>query len=174
MTTPLGPRHSEARHPARRGAKSPMQTLGIKSPSPDGSAEDSGTTRSGPGRALSPLLAGAATAIGGVGALLALVDATSVLRGPCALFFLLGAPAMALAVALRGLDPFGRALCALAGSVVVTMLVAQGMLAVHRWSVRGGVLAVTALSALLLLTVLLRERISEKRTQGRATPAKVV
>ncbi|MFI9255351.1 hypothetical protein [Streptomyces sp. NPDC053069] len=151
-----------------------MQTLGIKSPSPDGDPEDSGAARTGPGRALSPLLAGATTAIGGVGALLALVDATSVLRGPCALFFLLAAPAMALAAALRGLDPFGRVLCALAGSVVVTMLVAQGMLAVHRWSVRGGVLAVTALSGLLLLAVLLRERISGKRTQVRATPAKVV
>ncbi|MEV6117212.1 hypothetical protein AB0L59_33205 [Streptomyces sp. NPDC052109] len=120
-----------------------------------------------------PLLAGAATAVALVGALLALLDSASSLRGPFALFFLLVAPAVALAAALRGLDPFGRALCALAGSVVVNMLVAQGMLAVHRWSVRGGVVTVTALSLLLLLLVLLRERISGKHTQDRATPAKV-
>jgi hypothetical protein len=72
---------------------------------------------------------------------------------------------VAIGAALRGLDLFGRALCALAGSVVVNMLVAQGMLAVHRWSVRGGVAAVTVLSLLLLLVVLVRERISGKRTQ---------
>ncbi|MEV5878181.1 hypothetical protein AB0L75_28940 [Streptomyces sp. NPDC052101] len=112
-----------------------------------------------------PLFAGAGTAIAAVGAPLALIDSTSPLRGPCALFFLLAAPAVALAVALRGLDPFGRTLCALAGSVVVNMLVAQGMLAVHRWSVRGGVVTVTVLSLLLLLAVPLREQISGKRTQ---------
>ncbi|MEV6049875.1 hypothetical protein [Streptomyces sp. NPDC052107] len=121
-----------------------------------------------------PLLAGATTAVALTGALLALIDSASPLRGPCTLLFLLAAPAVALAAALRGLDPFGRALCALAGSVVVNMLITQGMLAVHRWSVRGGVVAVTALSLLVLLPVLIRERISGKRTQDRATPAKVV
>ncbi|MER6568908.1 hypothetical protein ABT288_22665 [Streptomyces sp. NPDC001093] len=121
-----------------------------------------------------PLLAGAATAVAGFGAPLALIDSASPLRGPCTLFFLITAPAVALAAALRGLDPFGRVLCALAGSVVVNMLVAQGMLAVHRWSVRGGVVAVTVLSLLLLLLVLIRERISGKRTQTRAAMAKVV
>ncbi|MEU9478311.1 hypothetical protein [Streptomyces sp. NPDC048191] len=120
-----------------------------------------------------PLLAGAATAVALVGALLALIDSASSLRGPSTLFFLLAAPAVAFAAALRGLDPFGRTLCALAGSVVVNMLVAQGMLAVHRWSVRGGVVAVTVLSLSLLLLALLRERISGKRIQDRATPAKV-
>ncbi|MGW2423106.1 hypothetical protein ACWC0C_28315 [Streptomyces sp. NPDC001709] len=112
-----------------------------------------------------PLFAGAATAVAAVGALLALADSASPLRGPCTLFFLLAAPAVALAAALRGLDPFGRTLCALAGSVVVNMLVAQGMLAVHRWSVRGGVVTVTVLSLLLLALTLLREQISGKRTQ---------
>ncbi|WP_256725458.1 hypothetical protein [Streptomyces sp. IMTB 2501] len=146
MTAPLGLRHIEARHPARRGAKSPMQTLRIKTSS-------------------LPLLAGAGTAVAAVGALLALIDSASPLRGPCTLFFLLAAPAVAIAAALRGLDPFGRALCALAGSVVVNMLVTQGMLAVHRWSVHGGVVAVTVLSVLLLFLVSLREQISGKRAQ---------
>ncbi|WP_245790583.1 hypothetical protein [Streptomyces monashensis] len=100
---------------------------------------------------------GAATAVAAVGALLALTGSGSPLRGPCTLFFLLAAPAAAVAAALRGLDPYARTLAALAGSVVLNMLVAQGMLAVHRWSVHGGVIAVTALSLLLLLWVLLRK-----------------
>ncbi|WP_244184461.1 hypothetical protein [Streptomyces cellostaticus] len=152
-----------------------MQTLRIKTPSSDGSGDDAERARPGPGRDLSPLLAGAATAVGAVGALLALTDAGSPLRGPCTLFFLLTAPAVAVGAALRGLDPVGRVLTALAGAVVLNMLVAQGMLAVHRWTVRGGVVAVTALSLLLLLLVLGREKFrSRKQTQDGPTQAKVV
>lgn len=155
LTPSPGLGHIEVRHQARRGAKSPMQTIRIKTSS-------------------LPLLAGGATAVALAGALLALIDSASPLRGPCALLFLFAAPAVAFAAALHGLDPFGRALCALAGSVVVNMLVAQGMLAVHRWSVRGGVVAVTVLSLLLLLLAVIRERISGNRAQNRASPAKVV
>lgn len=140
-----------------------MQTLRIKTPSADGAGDDAERARPGPGRDLSPLLAGAATAVGAIGALLALTDADSPLRGPCTLFFLLAAPAVAIGAALRGLDPFGRVLTALAGSVALDMLVAQGMLAVHRWSVRGGVVAVTALSVLLLLLVLGREKFRSRK-----------
>jgi hypothetical protein len=117
-------------------------------------------------RDLSPLLAGAATGIGGLGAILALVGSDSPLRGPFTLFFLLAAPAAALAAALRGLDPLGRVLTALAGSVVVNMLVAQGMLATHRWSWRGGIVAVTAISSLILLLVWVRRR-RGRTTTGR-------
>ncbi|MFI5686416.1 hypothetical protein [Streptomyces sp. NPDC051636] len=140
-----------------------MQTIRIKSAATDSTER----ARPGPGRDLSPLLAGAATAVGGVGALLALTGSGWFLRGPCTLFFLLAAPAAAIAAALRGLDPFGRVLASVAGAVVVNMLVAQGMLAVHRWSVRGGVVAVTALSLLLLLLVLLRRPLGRtSRRQG--------
>ena len=38
------------------------------------------------------------------------------------------------------------------------MLVAQGMLTLHRWSVSGGLTAVTAFSSLVLLLVLVRRR----------------
>ncbi|MCI3275591.1 hypothetical protein [Streptomyces cylindrosporus] len=114
-----------------------MQTIRIKRPSNDGD--------------LAPLLAGAATAVGGFGAFLALLDSGSPLRGPLTLFFLLAAPATAVAAALRGLEPFGRTLAAIAGAVVIDMLVAQGMLAVHRWSVHGGIITVTVISCLLLL-----------------------
>ncbi|WKX07911.1 hypothetical protein [Streptomyces sp. NL15-2K] len=130
-----------------------MQTLRIKTSS---TASSDGAARPGPGRDLSPLLAGAATAVAGCGAVLALVDSDSPLRGPLTLFFLLAAPAAGIAAALRGLEPFGRTVAAVAGSVVVNMVVAQGMLAVHRWSVRGGIVAVTAISALVLLLVLVR------------------
>jgi len=75
--------------------------------------------RPGPWRDLSPLLAGAATAIG---------------------------------VALRGLERLGRVLTSVAGAIVVNLLVAQGMLAVHRCSVHGGAIAVTVISLLLLLS----------------------
>ncbi|MFB0615302.1 hypothetical protein [Streptomyces sp. AGS-58] len=121
--------------------------------------------RPDPGRLLRPLLAGAATAVAMTGAVLALLDSASPLRAPFTLFFLLTAPAAAIAAALRGLEPYGRTLTALAGAIAVNMLVAQVMLAVHRWSVRGGVAAVAVLSLLLLLPIPLRERISGKRTQ---------
>ncbi|MFE7230701.1 hypothetical protein ACWCRF_02365 [Streptomyces sp. NPDC002405] len=140
-----------------------MQTIRIKTASTAGTQR----ARPGPGRDLSPLLAGAATAIGGIGALLALTGSNSPLRGPLTLFFLLAAPAAAIAAALRGLDPFGRALVSVAGAVVLDMLVAQGMLAVHRWSVSGGLLAVTAFSSLVLLLVLVRrQRGRTARRQG--------
>ncbi|MFF9089318.1 hypothetical protein ACF1BE_23425 [Streptomyces sp. NPDC014991] len=121
--------------------------------------------RPGPGRLLPPLLAGAATAVAGTGAVLALLDTASPLRAPFTLFFLLAAPAMTIGAALRGLDPYGRALTALAGAIAVDMLVAQTMLATHRWSVRGGVAVVAVLSLLPLLVMPLRGRIPGKHTQ---------
>ncbi|MEU9449194.1 hypothetical protein [Streptomyces sp. NPDC048277] len=137
-----------------------MQTIRLKTPSSEGEER----ARPGPGRDLTPLLAGAATAVAGIGALLALSDSGSPLRGPFALFFLLAAPAAAIGVALRGLDPFARALTAVAGAVTLDMLIAQGMLATHRWSWRGGIVAVAAVSLLLLLLVRMRpvERILEQ------------
>ncbi|MGW3358886.1 hypothetical protein ACWDFL_26290 [Streptomyces bungoensis] len=128
----------------------------MKTPSPDGAGGGAERGRAGPGRDLSPLLAGAATAVGTAGAALALTGSGSPLRGPCTLFFLLFAPAAAIAAALWGLDLYGRVLTSLAGAVVLDMLVAQGMLAVHHWSVRGGVVAVAVISLLLLLSVLPR------------------
>ncbi|MEU3839989.1 hypothetical protein AB0E88_08140 [Streptomyces sp. NPDC028635] len=86
------------------------------------------------------------------------MDADTPLRGPCTAFFLLAAPGCAIGAALRGLDPFGRVPGAVAGAIVVNMLVAQAMLAVHRWSVPGGVIAVTVLSVLTLALVRVRRR----------------
>lgn len=107
-----------------------------------------------------PLLAGAAVGVGGIGAVLALADIGSPLRAPFTLFFLLVAPGAALAAALRNLDPLSRAVIAAAGAVVVDLLVSQGMLALHMWSVRGGVGVVTVVSATLFLLPLARRAYS--------------
>ncbi|MEU3527456.1 hypothetical protein AB0E62_26910 [Streptomyces sp. NPDC038707] len=135
-----------------------MQNVRIKASSRDGTGTDADDTRPGPGRGLAPLLAGAAAAAATAGALLALIDSGSPLRAPCTLFFLLAAPAGAIAAVLRGRDPLGRAVTALAGAIVVDLLVAQGMLAAHRWSAGGGVVVVTGFSLLLLLVALVRGR----------------
>ncbi|WP_229377838.1 hypothetical protein [Streptomyces sp. VRA16 Mangrove soil] len=127
-----------------------MQTIGIKPPSSGGSGEQRTDTPSG--RDTLHLLAGAGVVAAGAGLVLALTHADSPLRGPLALFFLLAAPGAAFAAALRGLDIWARILVSAAGAVCVVMLVAQGMLATHRWSVDGGVVAVGAISALAFLT----------------------
>lgn len=118
-----------------------MQTIGIK-PSLSGSG--------------GPLLAGVAVSVAGVGAVLAFADSDSVLRGPFTLFFLLVAPGAAIGAALRGLEPFGRVVVSLAGAVAVNLLVAQGMIATHSWSMSGGITAVTVISSLVLLPSLVR------------------
>ena len=121
-----------------------------------------------PGRDLLPLLAGAAAAIAGVGAVLALTDVDSPLRAPFTLFFLLAAPGAAVATALRGLEPFARVVASVSAAVAVNLLVAQGMLAVHRWSIHGGIAAVAALSSLILLLVLVR-RLRGRTVRRRAS-----
>ncbi|MGW1593943.1 hypothetical protein [Streptomyces sp. NPDC002343] len=135
-----------------------MRTIRFEAPSSDGTGTDTDGTRPGPGRGPAPLLAGAAIAVVAAGALLALIDSGSPLRAPCTLFFLLAAPAGAIAAARRGPDPLGRAVTALAGAIVVDLLVAQCMVAAHRWSAGGGVVAVTGFSLLVLLVALLRDR----------------
>ncbi|MFE6485237.1 hypothetical protein ACFVGN_20165 [Streptomyces sp. NPDC057757] len=135
-----------------------MQTIRRIRTSTSDSTEETGRD---PGRDLLPLLGGAATVVAVVGAVLALADVESPLRAPFTLFFLLAAPAMAVAAALRGLEPFGRLLVSVAAAVAVNMLVAQGMLALHQWSTTGGIVAVTAISTLTLLLA------SVRRTRGR-------
>ncbi|MDX2547283.1 hypothetical protein ACOT81_09735 [Streptomyces sp. WI04-05B] len=107
-----------------------------------------------------------AVAVAAVGAVLALTDTVSPLRGPFTLFFLLAAPAFAVGAALRGLEPLGRIVTSVAAAAALDLLVAQGMLATHRWSVRGGVVTVTVISSLILLLVLVRRhgRTARRRT----------
>ncbi|GHE71137.1 hypothetical protein GCM10018785_44340 [Streptomyces longispororuber] len=117
-----------------------MQTIGFKSSHRD----------------LSALLAGVAVTAGCAGAAFALLDLASPVRGPLTLFFLVAAPAAACAYWLRGLDPWAHALASVSAGVVVDLLVAQAMLALRVWSVRGGVAAVAVLSAAALLPALAR------------------
>jgi hypothetical protein len=80
-----------------------------------------------------------------------MADISSPVRAPFTFFFLVVAPAAALASVLRGIDPLSRAVVAIGAAMVVDVLVAQGMLALHLWSIRGGVGVVAAVSAVLFL-----------------------
>ncbi|MFE6779933.1 hypothetical protein [Streptomyces sp. NPDC057702] len=105
----------------------------------------------------SPRLAvGAVLALGSVGAVLVCADLASPVRAPFTLFFLVVAPASAIGAALRGVDPLSRPVLAVAGAVVLDLVVAQVMLALRLWSARGGVLVVGLLSLLLVLVTLAR------------------
>jgi hypothetical protein len=115
-----------------------------------------------------PLLAGAAFGTAGVGAVLALADIGSPVRAPFTFFFLVVAPAGALAALLGALDPLTRTVVALAGAVALDLLVAQAMLMLHLWSIRGGVAAIAALSAALFLLTLVR---SGRRRAAEPIPA---
>ncbi|MGW2329462.1 hypothetical protein ACWC5C_27400 [Streptomyces sp. NPDC001700] len=117
---------------------------------------------------LVPVAAGAAVGIAAIGAALTLADFDSPLRAPFTLFFLLAAPAAALGSALRGLDAAARAVLGVAGALALDLLVAQTMLALHVWSVRGGVAAVGLLSLLILTPALLTRarRSGEKRPRA--------
>lgn len=117
------------------------------------------------GAAFPLVIAGAAAGAGGVGAALALADVDSPLRAPFTLFFLLAAPASAIGATLRGLDPLVRPVLAVAGALALDLLVAQAMLALHLWSVRGGVVTVAALSLLILVSTL-TARHAERRGRG--------
>ncbi|MBW8735839.1 MAG: hypothetical protein JF621_01440 [Streptomyces turgidiscabies] len=146
-----------------------MQTIGIKPPSSGSGAGEGEPSEQGPGKGLFALLTGVAVAVAALGAMLALTDAASPLRGPFTLFFLLAAPALAVGAALRGLGPFGRIVTSVAAAVALDLLVAQGMLATHRWSVRGGVVAVAVISSFILLLVLALARRQRGRTARRGT-----
>ncbi|MBC9715363.1 hypothetical protein H9Y04_22705 [Streptomyces sp. TRM66268-LWL] len=107
---------------------------------------------------LALLFAGAATALVAVGAILAFGDLDSPLRGPLTLALLLGAPSGAIAIALNGLQPWGRVVASLMGGAALNLLVAQAMLAMHMWSVRGGMIAVCGLSLAIWALALLTRR----------------
>lgn len=70
-------------------------------------------------------------------------------RGTAIVLFLLGAPAVAVAAALRTVDPLARVVVAVAAAVVINALVAEVMLATGSWSVAGGLLAVGVISVAL-------------------------
>ncbi|MFT2017442.1 hypothetical protein ACMA1D_16620 [Streptomyces sp. 796.1] len=119
---------------------------------------------------------GTALGIAGVGAVLAFVDLSPPLRAPFTLFFLVVAPAAAISSALHGVDPLSRPVLAVPGALVLDLLVAQALLALHAWSARAGVVTVGALSLTLhLFTCVRRTRRTrrepaEGRARGEARP----
>lgn len=142
-----------------------MQTIRIKAPSSDtGRGPDDRPSRH---EDALPLLAGMAVVVGAVGAMLALTDIDSPLRAPFTLFFLLAAPGFAIGAALKGFEPWGRIVASVSGAVAVNLLVAQAMLALHVWSVRGGVVALAVIGSLTYLLVLVRRL--RRRTPTRRT-----
>jgi hypothetical protein len=134
-----------------------MQTISDKSPA---------------GTRLPPALVGVAVGVGGGGAALTLAGIDSPLRAPCTLFFLVMAPASALGGALRGLDRAARATLAGVGALALDLLVAQAMLALHEWSVRGGVSAVGAVSLALFLSARLAHARHRRTTSSRPTSSR--
>jgi hypothetical protein len=72
------------------------------------------------------------------------VDAT---RTAVTIAFLIAAPALAMVMGLRRIDPLALMVIALAAVAVVNALVAEAMLATGNWSIPGGVAAVGMISA---------------------------
>ncbi|MEV6650680.1 hypothetical protein [Streptomyces sp. NPDC051219] len=124
--------------------------------------------KSGPaGHGVLPVLAGAAAAVGGVGAVLAVNDSESLLRAPFALFFLITMPATAIGSALSAMELPARLVASTAGAVTVNLLIAQVMSAMNTRSVGAGIASVAAVSALLFLPAILRAH--ERRVKNTET-----
>jgi hypothetical protein len=100
-----------------------------------------------PSRASSRWLARGVIAAGSVGAVLALAEVDTPLRGPLVLLSLAGAPAAVVASWLTSLDIFARAIVACAAAIVLNALVAEIMLALGIWSPGTGLIAVLLICA---------------------------
>lgn len=104
--------------------------------------------------------------LAGIGALLGgcvLALAGDSLGAAVTFVFLLTAPASAVAASLTGVDPLARTVLAVVAAVVLNALVAETMLIIDSWSIRGGVVAVGALSAVIWFAsgaTLVRDRAS--------------
>ncbi|MFE0426476.1 hypothetical protein [Streptomyces sp. NPDC058953] len=103
------------------------------------------------GTDLPPILAGAATAAAGIGAVLALAGSDSPLRAPFALLFLLLGPAAGLYAALWRLEPGTRAATAVAGAASVDLAIAAGLSWLEVLTAGASAAAIVAVTALLFL-----------------------
>ncbi|MFC9674285.1 hypothetical protein [Streptomyces sp. NPDC056949] len=83
------------------------------------------------------------------------------------LFFLTAAPGAAIGSALRGLGPWGRWISAVAGAFALDLLVAEAMIATHRWSVTGGIVTIAVISVAGLLAPMVPARRLPGRAPGR-------
>ncbi|MGP9021694.1 hypothetical protein ACT1U9_25260 [Streptomyces sp. BR1] len=101
---------------------------------------------------LAAALSGAALTVSTVGAVIAYIPVESPLRAPLGLFFLIAAPAEALAFALRRWEPLTRAVASFSGTVLINLLIAETMAISEVRSVRGEIMTVAVISFLLFLT----------------------
>ncbi|MFD6279783.1 hypothetical protein ACFWFI_30100 [Streptomyces sp. NPDC060209] len=105
-----------------------------------------------PGADALPLLAGAAAAVAGVGATLALTGIDSPLRAPFTLFHLFATPAAALHAWLPGLEWTGRLTVSVAGSLMVDLLAAHALSASGSRSARNYVLIISVSALIVYLS----------------------
>ncbi|REE98923.1 hypothetical protein DFJ69_4421 [Thermomonospora umbrina] len=91
-------------------------------------------------------------ALGLAGATLTVLDMGGPLAGPLTLLFLLTGPGLATWPLLPRLTPPARVIVSGSVSFVVAMTVAQVMLSLDLWSVRGGVAAVMAVCGAIAVT----------------------
>jgi hypothetical protein len=92
----------------------------------------------------------AVVAAGAVGAALALAGASSPLRAPLVILFLVAAPATAVAGLLRGFDTFARVIVAATAAIVINALVATAMLAAGVRSPRAGLVVIVLITAVCM------------------------
>ncbi|MEO3975411.1 hypothetical protein [Streptomyces sp. CAU 1734] len=107
---------------------------------------------------LMPVLGGVALTASATGVALALTGSDSPLRAPFVIFFLFAGPAAGLLALLAGLDRASRAAIATAGAVAVNLVVAWARSSGGPLTTSGGILAVTAVTALLFLWAAARRR----------------
>ncbi|MGW1278546.1 hypothetical protein ACWD4V_16540 [Streptomyces tsukubensis] len=116
------------------------------------------------GNDLPPILAGAACALAGTGAVLAVLGSDSPLRAPFVLFLLFAAPAAGLFALLRGLEPGARAAIAAAGAGAIDLGAAAVLSGLEVLSARSSVAVIVTVTALLFL------RTAADRRNERSTP----
>ncbi len=119
-------------------------------------------------RGLTHWLAGAALAAGVAGAVIAIAGITTPARVPLVLIFFAAVPALAISSLLGGLDRLATVVIVGISTIVVDFGVAEAMIISGTWSLRAGVAAVAAVSALIATAGLAASRIASGRAAGRA------
>ena len=119
------------------------------------------TSRRSPWPALATLLAGAGVVN------LVLWDVPGILRAVVVLGYLAVAPGLACARLIRIPDGLSRFVVGVALSLALGVLVAQGMIQLHRWSPLLGLAALTAIASLAALIELGRYALHQLRWRRR-------
>jgi hypothetical protein len=119
-------------------------------------------------RGLTRWLVGAVLAAGVAGAVIAIAGIHAPARVPLVLIFFAGVPALAVTSLIGGIDRLATVMIAGISTIVVDFGVAEAMIISGTWSLRGGVVAVAAVSALIAAAGLAASRIASGLAAGRA------